>query len=129
MLVRVNNREQENSFVLVCVSHSQVYILFFFLILIYVYATCSKCKLVPYYVKSIDEILTFQLEGVSDTNRKRTEQRAKDISSGGPSNPCDDTCRSLIHRNVVSWIMPHRFAANLTQSHLHTFSNTIYEIC
>ena len=80
VLVRVNNRQQENSFVLVCVSHSQVYILFFFLILIYVYATCSKCKLVPYYVKSIDEILTFQLEGVSDTNRKRTEQRAKDIS-------------------------------------------------
>jgi len=81
VLVRVNNRQLENSFVLVGVSHSQVFILFFFVIhLMYVYATCSKCKLVPYYVKSIDEILTFQLEGVSDTNRKRTEQRAKDIS-------------------------------------------------
>ena len=32
--------------------------------------------------------------------------------SGGPSNPCFDMCRVLIRRNIMSWIMLHRFAAN-----------------
>ena len=41
--------------------------------------------------------------------------------SGGPSNPCFDTCRILIYRNVVSWIIPHHYAAKLVQNHLHTF--------
>ena len=41
--------------------------------------------------------------------------------SGGPSNPCFDTCRVLICWNVVSWIIPHHYAAKLAQNHLHTF--------
>ena len=35
--------------------------------------------------------------------------------SGGPSIPCFDTCRILICWNVVSWIMPHHYAAKLPQ--------------
>ena len=32
-----------------------------------------------------------------------------------------DMCRVLIHRNIVSWIKPHHYAAKLAQNHLHTF--------
>ena len=41
--------------------------------------------------------------------------------SGEPFNPCFDTCRVLICWNVVSWIIPHHYAAKLAQNHLHTF--------
>ena len=45
--------------------------------------------------------------------------------SGGPSNPCFDTCYVLICWNIVSWIMPHRYATKLALIHLDTFSNII----
>ena len=41
--------------------------------------------------------------------------------SGGPYNPCFDTCRILICWNVVFGIIPHHYAAKLAQNHLHTF--------
>ena len=41
--------------------------------------------------------------------------------SGGPSNPCFDTCRVMICWNIMSWIIPHHYATKLAQNHLHTF--------
>jgi len=35
--------------------------------------------------------------------------------SGGLSNPFYDMCSAPIRQKVVSWIMPHRFAAKLAQ--------------
>ena len=44
--------------------------------------------------------------------------------SGGPFDPCDDTCRALVRRNFKPWIMPHHLVANLANKHhMHTFSN------
>ena len=43
--------------------------------------------------------------------------------SGGPFDPCDDTCRAPIHRTFVPWIMTCHLASFLAQIHLHTITN------
>jgi len=43
--------------------------------------------------------------------------------SGGPVDLCEATCRTLIGRNFVPWIMPCHLALNLAWIHLQTISN------
>jgi len=49
--------------------------------------------------------------------------------SGGPSNPCVDTCRALICWNIVSWIMPHCFCCKFSwKSPAHILKHHLWNL-